>query len=147
MNHALLMALAIALVVTVTPTRQLQAQSTKLQTDNIDFEVARVRKQLRDIQEQPIAHDVKIQQQRALIERESARARAQMREIELSIAKNDSFSDSKKGGTGTSKDIRSRDTSPRDTSSRDTSSRDRRKAAMDNIQKFLDIIRSMNPSL
>ena len=87
MNHALLMALAIALVVTLTPTRHLQAQSTKLQTDNIDFEVARVKKQMRDIQDQPIPHDVKIQQQRALIEHETARAREQMREIQDSDPK------------------------------------------------------------
>ena len=130
MNLSLLAALAIALVVTRTPTGQLPAQSTKLQTNNIDLEVARVRKQLREIQDQPIAHEAKIQQQRALIERESARVRAQMREIQVSGSKD----------IGSSKgDQQSKDQA--------ASARDRRKASLENLQKLLDILHSMSPQL
>jgi septal ring factor EnvC (AmiA/AmiB activator) len=138
MKHALLTALAIALAGTVHPLpseseafmRQVRADSPKLQTNNIDFEVARVKKLMREIQDQPIARDAKIQKQRALIESEMARARAQMREIQESDSK----------GTGTSKETK-------ETKEDQASARDRRKAAMDNLQKFLDILRSMNPQI
>ena len=137
MKHALLTALAIALTATLHPLSgeseavmgQVRSDSPKLQTNNIDFEVARVKKLMREIQDQPIARDAKIQKQRALIESEMARARAQMRQIQESDSTNKS--------AGTSQD--SKDAS--------AGARDRRKAAMDNLQKFLDILRSMNPQI
>ena len=140
MKHALLTALAIALVVALHPLpseaqpvrRQVRADPPKLQTNNIDVEVARVKKLMRDIQDQPIARDAKVQQQRALIEREMARARAQMREIRES--------DSISKGAGTSKETQ-------ETKESQASARDRRKTALDNLQKFLDILRSMNPQI
>jgi hypothetical protein len=140
MKHALLTALAIVLAGTLHPLpsesvvvmRQVRADPPKLQTNNIDFEVARVKKLMRDIQDQPIARDAKIQKQRALIESEMARARAQMREIQES--------DSKTPGAGASKETK-------DTKESQASARDRRKAAMDNLQKLLDILRSMNPQI
>jgi hypothetical protein len=137
MKHALLTALAIALAGTLHPlpaeseaaVRQVRADSPKLQTNNIDFEVARVKKLMREIQDQPIARDARIQKQRALIESEMARARAQMREIQESGSIDKSAATSQE----------SKEASAR--------ARDRRKAAMDNLQKFLDILRSMNPQI
>ena len=82
---------------------------------NVDLEVARVKKQMREIQALPIARDQKIQKQRALLDGEIVRAKENMREIQASDSK-----DSSEAG------------------------RDRRKAGMDALQKFLDIIRSMN---
>jgi hypothetical protein len=140
MKHALLTALAIALAGTLHPMpseseafmRQVRADSPKLQTNNIDFEVARVKKLMREIQDQPITRDAKIQKQQALIESEMARARAQMREIQDGA--------SKTAGSDTSKETK-------ETKESQAGARDRRKAAMDNLQKFLDILRSMNPQI
>ena len=98
---------------------------------HLDAEVARVKRELRAIQDQPIAQEVKVQRQRALIERETASARAQVQALQVDLAS------SKAGISKESKE--SKDAQE--------SSRDRKKAAMDNIQKFLDILRSMNPQI
>ncbi|MEY2520950.1 MAG: hypothetical protein QOF24_2709 [Verrucomicrobiota bacterium] len=95
---------------------QLHAESPKFQPINVDFEVARVKQQLHEIQALPIARDQKIQKQRALLDREIVRAKEQTREIQASDSK-------------------------------EAAGRDRKKAGLDSIQKFLDIIRSMNPQI
>lgn len=97
---------------------QLHAGSPKFQPINVDLEVARVKKQLHEIHALPVAREQKIQKQRALLDREIAHAKEQIREIQAS--------DSKEALEA---------------------SRDRKKAGMDALQKFLDIIRSMNPQI
>ena len=89
----------------------------KFQPINVDLEVARVKMQLHEIQGLPIAREQKIQKQRALLDRENVRAKEQMREIQADSK------DSYEAG------------------------RDRKKAGMDAVQKFMDIIRSMNPQI
>lgn len=93
------------------------AAPQRLRTDNIDFEVARVKEQIRQIQQSSIPHDSKIARERAVLDTEITRAKTQMREIQSS--------------------------SPKDV----YSPRDRRKAGLDSLQKFLDIVRSMNPTI
>lgn len=126
MRHALLGVLAIALVVTLHPLPGRAQPATGLQTSSLDAEVARVKKALRAIQDQPIGYEAKVQQQRALIERESASARAKLRALQLDL--------SQQSKAGASKE----------NTEAQESARDRKKAAMDNLQKFLDILRSMN---
>jgi hypothetical protein len=94
------------------------AASPKLQPINVDLEVARVKKQLHEIQGLPIAREQKVQKQRALLDREIVRAKEQIREIQASDSKESS-----------------------------EASRDRKKAGMDALQKFLDIIRSMTVNI
>jgi septal ring factor EnvC (AmiA/AmiB activator) len=97
------------------------------QGNNLDAEVTRVKKELRAIQDQPIPREAKVQQQRALIERESAGARARIRALQADLSK--STKESKES-----------------TEAQD-SARDHKKAAQENLQKFLDILHSMNPQL
>ena len=84
----------------------------------IDADVARVKQQMGEIQKSSTPKDQKIEAQRNLLHREVARAEALKQEILSGDTKQDV--DAK---------------------------RDRRKAALDNIQKLLDILRSMNPHL
>lgn len=132
MIHALLGALAIVVTVTLSSLTSEAQPAAGLQPFNVDAEAARVKKELRAIQDQPITHEAKVQQQRALIERESASARARMRVLQADLSKDKSAGSSKE--TKESKETQD-------------AARDRKKAAMDNIQKFLDILRSMNPQI
>jgi hypothetical protein len=94
------------------------AASPKLQPINVDLEVARVKKQMHEIQALPLAREQKIQRQRALLDREIVHAKEQMHEVQASDSKESM-----------------------------DAARDRKKAGMDALQKFLDIIRSMNPQI
>jgi hypothetical protein len=84
---------------------------------HVDSEVARIKKQMHQIQASTIARERKIQQQQRLIADEIARVEKQMRE-------NDADESNDPKGKG--------------------AARDRRKAGMDNLQKLLEILRSMS---
>jgi hypothetical protein len=92
--------------------------SPKLQPINVDLEVARVKRQMRAIQAMPIPRDQKIQKQQELLDNEIVHANEQMREKQTSDSKEST-----------------------------EAARDRRKSGMDAIQKFIDIIHSMNPQI
>ena len=127
--------LVFAMVVVVVMLLPLQGEAqpaARRPASSLDAEVARVKKELRAIQDQPIAPEAKVQQQRALIERESASARARMRALQADLSKSSNVDTSKE--TKESKEAQD-------------SARDRKKAALDNIQKLLDILRSMNPQI
>jgi septal ring factor EnvC (AmiA/AmiB activator) len=132
MTHALLGALAIAMVVTLLPLPGEAQPAARPPASSLDAEVARVKKELRAIQDQPIAHEAKVQQQRALIERESASARAKIRALQADL--------SKESSTDTSKETK-------ESKEAQDAARERKKAALDNLQKLLDILRSMNPQI
>jgi hypothetical protein len=95
-----------------------QRQTQLPDKHQIDADVARVKQQMQDIQKSSTPKDRKIEMQRSLLQREIARGEALKREIQ--------------GGA-------SQDNS--------APARDRRKASLDYIQKFLDIVRSMNPQI
>jgi hypothetical protein len=97
---------------------QLKARDLKASKTELDHQLARVKTQMSEIQASTLPREEKIKKQRALLDSEVVRAKEQMREIQADSK------DSKE-----SKDA----------------SRDRRKASLDNLQKFLDIVRSMNP--
>ena len=133
MFRALRLVFAMAVVVVMLLPLQGEAQPVaRPPASSLDAEVARVKKELRAIQDQPIAPEAKVQQQRALIERESASARARMRALQADLSKSSNVDTSKE--TKESKEAQD-------------SARDRKKAALDNIQKLLDILRSMNPQI
>ncbi len=113
---------------------QLHAQPTNLQPINVDLEIARVKKQLREIQGLTIARDQKIEMQRALLDREIANTQSKIRAIQSSTSKDQSVTSKGKGQGSDSKDAA-------------TASRDHKKAGLDNLQKMLDILRSMNPTI
>jgi len=91
--------------------------------DNIDLEVTRIRKEISQIQQSTVSRETKIQKQRALIESEMKRALEQLRELEA---------DGKKSAANKAES---------------ESPRDHQKTARDNLNKFLDILRSMNPKV
>jgi len=81
-------------------------------------DIERLKGQLQAIRNSSMSNDRKSQMQRRLADRKQAELEAQMHAIEAGASK--------------------------DTSA---AARDRRKAAMDNIQKLLDVVRSMNPQI
>ena len=133
MTHALVGALVIAVVVVLLPLPGEAQPAARPPASSLDAEVARMKNELRAIQDQPIAREAKVQQQRVLIERESASARARMRALQADLSKS-SNDDTSTKETKESKEAQD-------------SARDRKKAALDNLQKFLDILRSMNPQI
>jgi Skp family chaperone for outer membrane proteins len=110
---------ALLFLATVCTALSLHAAPPANQPINVDSEVARVKKQLQEIRTSSATKEVKLQKQRALLDREIANTNAKMRDEQT-----------KKGG-------------PKE----DSAARDRRKAGVDNLQKLLDILRSMNPQL
>ena len=61
---------------------ELRASPQEPQAFNADREVARVKKQLQQIQTSPISKDEKVRQQRTLLDRETANAKAKLRVIQ-----------------------------------------------------------------
>ena len=111
----------------------LQAATPKISSIDVDAEAARVRKQIQEIQRQSISRDTKTQKQRELLEREIAK-------IDLSISNlaNEIADGVKKGtdGKNTQEDKEAA-----------AAAQQRRKHALANLRKLLDIVRSMNPRL
>lgn len=61
---------------------QLRAATPTPQPMNVGLEIARVKKQLQEIRALPISKDSKIHEQRALLDREIANAKAKLRDIQ-----------------------------------------------------------------
>ena len=93
-----------------------------------EVEVARIKKQLQEIQGQGGTRTAKVQKQRELIEREIARASAELRELQQE-QKKESASDSDEAKKSAA------------------AARNRRDAAIANVQKLLEILRGMNPQI
>ena len=65
-----------------TPGKDNQAIKTDFKPIDVKVELARVNKQLREIQSLPVSNESKIQKQKALLDREKASAKAQLHNID-----------------------------------------------------------------
>ena len=117
-KQAMKYALLFVLIVAAMP---MSAAPPAVQTLNVDSEVARVKRQLQEIRSLPDTKEIKLQKQKTLLDREIAGAKAKLRDADTK-------------GAGKQE-------------TETAAARDRRRAARDSIQKFLDILRSMNPQI
>ena len=106
--------------------------ATSSRPQSVDLEVTRVKSRLQEIQSSGGSSATRTQKQRALIDGEIARASAQLRELEADVKK-----ESKASASGTTENSRAAT----------QAARERRKQAIDNLQKFLEILRSMKAQL
>jgi hypothetical protein len=121
----------------------LQAAPPQLLVSTVDQDVKRVQDQLRQIQAQQASRESRNQQMRALIDREIAVTQQKMA---LQDVLTKQASNSRAANMMQARQTASERAAAQSDASYKAAA-DNRKAARDNLQKFLDILHSMNPDI